>query len=48
MEERDFLTYEKKCPLLLQKIEELTLHILQQEEKIKQQELRIKILENQQ
>ena len=33
---------------LLQKIEELTLYILQQEERIKQQELRIKILENQQ
>ena len=33
---------------LLQKIEELTLYIIQQEERIKQQELRIKILENQQ
>ena len=31
---------------LLQKIEELTLYILQQEEKIQQQELRIKLLEN--
>jgi hypothetical protein len=30
---------------LLQKIEELTLYILQQEEKIQQQELRIKLLE---
>ena len=30
---------------LLQKIEELTLYILQQEEKIQQQELRIKALE---
>ena len=30
---------------LLQKIEELTLYILQQEEKIKQQTLRIKALE---
>ena len=30
---------------LLQKIEELTLYILQQEEKIKQQDLRIKVLE---
>ena len=30
---------------LLQKIEELTLYILQQEEKIKQQDLRIKALE---
>ena len=30
---------------LLQKIEELTLYILQQEEKIKQQELRIQLLE---
>lgn len=31
---------------LLQKIEELTLYILQQEKKIKQQELRINALEN--
>ena len=31
---------------LLQKIEELILYILQQEEKIQQQELRIKLLEN--
>lgn len=30
---------------LLQKIEELTLYILQQEEKIQEQELRIKALE---
>jgi len=30
---------------LLQKIEELTLYILQQEEKIQQQELKIKLLE---
>lgn len=35
----------KKCPLLLQKIEELTLYLIQQEEKIQQQELRIKLLE---
>ena len=33
---------------LLQKIEELTLYILQQEEKIQQQELRIKLLETKQ
>ena len=32
-------------PQLLQEIEELTLYILQQEEKIKQQEARIKVLE---
>lgn len=30
---------------LLQKIEELTLYIIQQEERIKQQDLRIKALE---
>ena len=31
---------------LLQKIEELTLYFLQQEERIQQQELRVKLLEN--
>ena len=34
--------------LKFEAIEELTLYILQQEERIKQKELRIKILENQQ